>query len=256
MEETVECLECGRDFKAITNTHLKSHGMTLDQYRAKYPNTPMLSEKVYDDKVKSSLKGADALRGLERSDAVKAKISKTVSKTVCDPKWGKAQSDRMYQYYEDHPETIERMKGPRPCLCGDANPARREDVKKKISDGISGERNGMWQGGISFEPYCPKFTEKLKRQIRDLYNNCDFISGLPDYICNVLNGKVQKLAIHHVDYDKMQGCEGVGWKLVPLSRSNHTKTNNNRSFWEKLICYALDYDEAYYNNEIKDIFVN
>lgn len=128
--------------------------------------------------------------------------------------------------------------------------SKRENMpieeRKLRSKSASGENNGNWQGGISSEPYCPKFNEKLKQQIRDIYDNCDYFSGLPDYICNVLNGKVQKLAIHHVDYDKTQGCKGIGWKLVPLSRKNHAKTHGNRLFWERLICYALEYDEMYY----------
>jgi hypothetical protein len=229
--------------------------MTLRQYREKYPNAYLLAEKVYDNVLKAQSKGADSLRGLERPDYVKDKIRNTVSKTVCDPKWRKDQSDRMYQHYKDHPETIEKFKGPRPCLCGDNNPAKRLDVREKISKAISGEGNGMWQGGISFEPYCPEFNEKLKQRIREQYNNCDFMSGLPDFICNLLNGKLQSLAVHHVDYDKTQGCKDVGWKLVPLSRSNHAKVHSNRSFWERLFCYALDYDETYYHCEIKDMSV-
>lgn len=323
MKETVECLECGREFKAITNTHLKSHGMTLDQYRSKYPDAYLLAEKVYDNVLKAQRKGADALRGLERSDEVKAKISRTVSKTVCDPKWGKEQSDRMYQHYKDHPETIERMKGPRPCLCGDNNPAKRPEVRKKISDAAIGKENpakrpevrkkisdsvnklyedpeykARFQGennpmfgrtgvdnpnygrevtfeerirqscvmrGISIadfdgfaseSKYCDKWNEKIRQTVRDLYGNCDFMSGIPDYICNILKGKVYRLDVHHVDGNKMQGCDEHNWKLVPLSRRNHIRTNMNRSFWDRIICYALEYDETYYNNEIKDVFIN
>jgi hypothetical protein len=129
---------------------------------------------------------------------------------------------------------------------------------KNISDGIKnfyvnnpgiyhGANSPNWKGGISFEPYCKKFTNELKQQVRDLYNNCDFISGLPDYVCNVLNGKVWGLDIHHIDGNKNQGCDDVEWKLIPLSRCNHSRINGSISiFWEKLICYALEYDETYY----------
>lgn len=130
--------------------------------------------------------------------------------------------------------------------------------KKKISYSkmgmCSGEDNPNWKGGISFAPYCAKFTEKVKQQIRDLYNNCDFISGLPDYICNVSkSGRFRKLDVHHVDSNKMQGCDGVKWKLVPLSCRNHMRMNGNTAFWERLICYALEYDETYYNIKRIDI---
>ena len=264
MEETVECLECGREFKAITNTHLKSHGMTLDQYRKKYPGVQIISEFTVAKRVTSLL-------------AVNM-------------------SQRMYQHYEDHPETIERMKGPRPHTRGENNPAKWDSTRKKISDaakGVSkspahkaalreawktrppttdetklkmaktwegryvGKDNPNWQGGISFEPYCQEFNYKLKEQIRNQYNNCDYFSGLPDYICNLVRkGQVEKLCIHHIDRNKMQGCDGVEWNLIPLSRVNHAKVHGNQQFWERLICYALEYDETYYDEEIIDIFTN
>ncbi len=42
----VECRECGGTFKRITHTHLeKSHDMTNDEYREKYPNAPMVKNK-------------------------------------------------------------------------------------------------------------------------------------------------------------------------------------------------------------------
>lgn len=110
-----------------------------------------------------------------------------------------------------------------------------------------GENNPNWRGGLSFDPYCKEFNEKLKRQIRDNYNNCDYISGLSDYVCNVINNKVQKLDVHHVDSNKNQGCDEVEWQLVPLSRRNHMRMNGNTQFWERLIYYALEYDKNYYN---------
>lgn len=123
----------------------------------------------------------------------------------------------------------------------------------KMSCGIRGISIEDFDGFISDNPYCSKFNDKLKRQVREEYNNCDFISGLPASICNVINGKVHKLSIHHIDYNKVQGCEGHKWLLIPLSHSNHMKTNGNRSFWKRLFCYVLEYDETYYNDEYVNI---
>jgi len=174
-------------------------------------------------------------------------------------------------------ETREKLRVSHIGLCsGDKNPSCNPDIAKKISNSLLGhevseatrqkirknqpdtsmENNGNWKGGISFEPYCPKFDEKLKKQIRDRYDNCDFITGLHVSVCNVIKGKVHKLSVHHVDYNKMQGCDDYGWRLIPVSRKHNSMFNANRSFWERLICYAFEYDETYYNNEIKDIFIN
>ena len=276
MEEIVECLECGRYFKAITNTHLKSHGMTLDQYREKYPNAPMLSEKVYADKVKSSLKGADALCGLERPDYVKDKIRKTVSETVCDPEWREAQSDRMYQYYKDNPEAIEKLKGPRPCLCGDANPAKRSEVGKKISESKLGDKNSSKR---------PEVKKKIADSVKKLYDDPEYLARFqgknnpmfgrigkdaPNWQGGLSYGKYcekfnyefkekvrnffnrlcflcgkdevennKKLDVHHVNYNKDCLCNSQ-CEFVPLCRRCHAKTSGKyiRRYWEDLImCY-------------------
>ena len=35
-ESSITCLECGKSFKVITKKHLASHGLTAEEYRAKY----------------------------------------------------------------------------------------------------------------------------------------------------------------------------------------------------------------------------
>ena len=44
----VTCRVCKRRFHQITATHLRSHKMTVAQYRAHYPNAPMLSVDLYN----------------------------------------------------------------------------------------------------------------------------------------------------------------------------------------------------------------
>jgi hypothetical protein len=125
------------------------------------------------------------------------------------------------------------------------NHEHTDETKNKISGcnkgKLLGENNPMWQGGISYLPYCEKFTLKLKQLIRDRYDNCDYISGIHKDICN----KGINLDVHHVDYNKQQGCDS-DWKLIPLSKSNHVRTNSNRPFWNKLFKYSLEIDKIYY----------
>jgi len=105
-----------------------------------------------------------------------------------------------------------------------------------------GENSPTWKGGISFEPYCPKFTNKYKERVRAWYNyqcsNCE----------QPQNDK--KLCVHTVYYNKQACCEqnengeyiyyidgeqvkviGNPNKFVALCRSCHTKTNHNRFYW-------------------------
>ena len=98
---------------------------------------------------------------------------------------------------------------------------------------------------LTEQKYCYKFNNQLKIQIRNKYNNCDYISGIHKDICN----KERSLDVHHVDYDKMQGC-GKNFNLIPLSHVNHSKTNTNRLFWNRLFIYSLEIDKTYYGDDI------
>ena len=119
--------------------------------------------------------------------------------------------------------------------------AHSKETKEKMSFAHRGEKSSFWKGGITTKKYCYKFNETKRKEIRDKYNDCDFISGLHTDIIN--NGR--KLDVHHVDYNKQQGCN-TEWKLIPLSRSNHSRTHQNRWFWNKLFVNVLEIDEWYY----------
>lgn len=97
-----------------------------------------------------------------------------------------------------------------------------------------GDKNPNWRNGISSEPYCQKFTLEVKEKIREQYNRSCVICGKSEIDNN------QRLCIHHVDYNKNQGCDGHEWKLVPLCRVCHSKTNGNRDQWEEVIMNKLE----------------
>ena len=52
-----------------------------------------------------------------------------------------------------------------------------EETKKKISDAQKGDKGNHWMGGISFEPYCPKFNDRFKEEIREMFNRECFLCG-------------------------------------------------------------------------------
>ena len=103
-----------------------------------------------------------------------------------------------------------------------------------------------WNGFLKDQKYCSKFNEILKIKIRNNYNNCDYISGLHKSICNNINNKIYNLDVHHVSYDKEDGCNDKQFNLIPLSKANHAKTNFNKLFWNKLFKYSLEIDKNYY----------
>jgi len=105
--------------------------------------------------------------------------------------------------------------------------------------GVCGKNNPNWQGGTSFEPYCPKFNESFKELIREKFGRICFLCPTTEEE----NGK--KLAVHHVNYNKDCLCDGPNCEFVPLCNTCHGKTNFNRDFWTDLITSKL--------NEIKEV---
>jgi len=43
----VKCCICGEEFKVIVPSHLKAHGVTLQEYREQFPDAPIYSEDRY-----------------------------------------------------------------------------------------------------------------------------------------------------------------------------------------------------------------
>lgn len=91
-------------------------------------------------------------------------------------------------------------------------------VLRKMSIDRTGERNPVWQGGISFIPYTIDWTETLRRSIRERDN----------YICQICSQYGN--AVHHKDYDK-KNCNPDN--LITLCQPCHNKTNVRREFWKR-----------------------
>lgn len=102
------------------------------------------------------------------------------------------------------------------------------------SKNFSGENSPMWEGGISFLPYCFKFNNKRRQAVRDFFNNTCIICGKHQ------SEELTKLDVHHVYYNKDDGCDGRPFNLVPLCHACHTRTNHNRDYWEIFITNLLE----------------
>jgi len=57
-EEKIICLECGREFKQISHTHLKRHGLTPKDYRKKHhlpSKQPLTAHSLSDERKKRAV---------------------------------------------------------------------------------------------------------------------------------------------------------------------------------------------------------
>jgi hypothetical protein len=120
--------------------------------------------------------------------------------------------------------TKERFNDPKnhPCFGKKLSIETKQKMKLTHIGLLIGELNGMWQGGISFLPYSPEFTESLKEKIRDRDNHeCK--------ICHKTEKELdRKLDIHHIDYNKKNSNEE---NLISLCLRCHLKTQGNRDYW-------------------------
>jgi len=103
------------------------------------------------------------------------------------------------------------------------------DVKEKLSICKLGNKNYNWKGGISFEPYCPKFNHDLKERVRAYFNFQCVTCGKSESE----NGKA--LSVHHVEYNKQACCDGKPVQFAALCHRCHSKTNFDRENWEAMI---------------------
>lgn len=106
-------------------------------------------------------------------------------------------------------------------------------------ESVSGENNGNWKGGLSYEPYGPEFNRDLKEHIRDkFYRKC--------CICQKTESdNIRKLDVHHINYNKRDNREQ---NLMALCKICHTTTNGNRWYWfNRLVNYWVYNSDTNFN---------
>jgi len=101
-----------------------------------------------------------------------------------------------------------------------------EKHKQKLRESsphICGENHWSWKGGISKLPYCEKWTEELREEIRERDSR----------ICQECNKTEEennrKLSVHHIHYDK----ENCYPDLIALCSCCSSIANGNRDYWEE-----------------------
>jgi len=153
-----------------------------------------------DGKVQIRCKECKKRKMVKRKD-IKNKRGKYCSKECKDID----NSRVMKEYYKKYPEHKEKTK-------------------------CTGNKNGRWLDGKSFEPYSAEFTDELRELIRKRDNyTCQECSksqndNIKEFGC--------KLSVHHIDYDKKNCQEN---NLISLCNKCHSKTNCNRKYWEKYL---------------------
>lgn len=108
-----------------------------------------------------------------------------------------------------------------------------EDIQK-MCESRKLDKHPNWKGGVSFEPYCPKFDDDLKLRIRMFFDNRCVVCG------KTKEENMQELSCHHVEYDKSACCHGRPVHFVALCVGCHAATNWGRSRWEAMLHRIID----------------
>ena len=98
------------------------------------------------------------------------------------------------------------------------------EIRQRWSDGMMGENNPQWRGGISFEPYDPGFNTEKKLAVRARDRFTCMFCGKPEID--------QAHCVHHIDYDKKNSEMD---NLITLCSNCHPKTNTNREYWTTVL---------------------
>lgn len=118
---------------------------------------------------------------------------------------------------------------------------RTLEHSQHLSASLQGISYDEWESFAQEQKYCPLFNERCRESNREKYDRRCFLSGLSEEENLDKNCNIRKLSVHHVDMDKMQGCDGKRWKLVPLSMEYHRKTHGKDcKLWETRIIWLLN----------------
>lgn len=100
--------------------------------------------------------------------------------------------------------------------------AQDQEWLLRIAQALSGEKNPMWQGGISGQRYAPGFCKSLKAAIRQR-------DGYRCQLCGMTEDEIDYvLSIHHSDYDKTNHDES---NLFATCKRCNSLVNTNREVW-------------------------
>lgn len=173
----------------------------------------------------------------------------------------KQMSETVKTQYESGRKKLFGKANPMHGMSGEKNPARRPEVRRKLSKILSGSGNGMygkhhtkewckrqsefmkknspmldpkiaskfegelnpnWRGEIGYKPYTREFF-KIAPEIRNR-------DGYYCQLCHVHQSTLdRKLDVHHIDYDKRHNEPN---NLISLCRFCHGKVHFHRGYWE------------------------
>lgn len=119
------------------------------------------------------------------------------------------------------------------CGCYRIERASCVESRIKMSCARMGINRDEWDGFA--KRYCEKWTERLRKRIRDKHNNKCYLCGKSE------KDNREKLSVHHVDRNKECGCNNKDCILVPLCRSCHCSVHSkDAEMWTETLLSMIE----------------
>lgn len=126
----IKCEICNKEAKMITNTHLKSHNMTVKEYVIIYPNSPIVDPETLKKSTDALSRSNESRKGVPRSDEVKNKISNVLK--------GRVAHNKGVAMEEDQKKLLSKLALERSSAEDYVNPRKgtvhTEEAKQKIKE--------------------------------------------------------------------------------------------------------------------------
>lgn len=226
--DLIECKICGEILGQLSGHIVRKHGVTTKQYKELYPDDLTIAPNI------SKIMSDENTKKWNDSD-YKKEVSKTISDVVSqqwkDGKYSRTQT-------EDH--AMKRSVRAQKTKAKDPEKYKyvSYETRKRLSIAGQGILYDEWEGFAVGQEYCPKFNEECRESNREKYDRQCFLCGLSEDENITSSGLQKRLAVHHVDLNKNQGCDGIQWKLIPLCMHCHSMVHTK--VWIARIIWLLN----------------
>jgi very-short-patch-repair endonuclease len=106
-EQRFKCEICGKDFKAITNTHLKNHGLNTKEYRQKFPEAEMGNFERFSEwrnSEENRLHCSEMSKKVYGNKEIREKKAEKCRNATTNPEYRQKQAALIKQKYLEKPE--------------------------------------------------------------------------------------------------------------------------------------------------------